>query len=209
MAQYGFYFNSDVCTGCKTCQVACKETYGLPTDTLWRKVYNYQGGSWEYDETTQIYSPVDVFGYFVSIACNHCAAPACISVCPVAAVSKDPDTGLVSIDEELCIGCNSCETACPYGAPSLWEEKGIYTKCDACADAVAEGSLPVCVAGCPMRALDFGDIEVLRAEHGEGDVEVEPLPEASTGPSIVLNPHRHAQKSGEGTGIIVNLDEEF
>ena len=38
MTQYAFHFNSDVCTGCKTCQVACKETYKLPVNNLYRKV---------------------------------------------------------------------------------------------------------------------------------------------------------------------------
>ena len=38
MAQYGFYFDSSKCTGCKTCQVACKETHRLPLDNLYRRV---------------------------------------------------------------------------------------------------------------------------------------------------------------------------
>ena len=34
MAQYAFYFDSNKCSGCKTCQVACKETYKLPVNNL-------------------------------------------------------------------------------------------------------------------------------------------------------------------------------
>jgi anaerobic dimethyl sulfoxide reductase subunit B (iron-sulfur subunit) len=209
MTQYGFYFDSDKCTGCKTCQVACKETYGLPADTLWRKVLNYQGGSWKLDDATGIYEPEGIFGYFISMACNHCIAPACLASCPVAAIEKDVDTGIVSINEELCIGCGSCLTACPYNAPSLWEARGIYTKCDMCSALIAEGDMPLCVSGCTMRALDFGDLTELKSKYGDGDVEVEPLPEDSTGPSFVLNPHRHAQKTGQGSGELVNLPEEI
>ncbi|MDR2196720.1 MAG: 4Fe-4S dicluster domain-containing protein [Coriobacteriales bacterium] len=209
MAQYGFYFDSDKCTGCKTCQVACKETYGLPVDTLWRKVLNYQNGSWTLDEATGIYEPDNIFGYFISMACNHCAAPACVASCPVAAIEKNGDTGIVSIDAELCIGCGSCLSACPYDAPSLWEARGIYTKCDMCSALIAEGDKPLCVSGCLMRALDFGELEELKSLYGEGDVEIEPLPADSTGPSVVLAPHRRAQKTGEGTGQLVNLPEEF
>ena len=47
MGQYGFYFDSAKCTGCKTCQVACKENYHLPAHNLFRRVYHYAGGSWE------------------------------------------------------------------------------------------------------------------------------------------------------------------
>jgi anaerobic dimethyl sulfoxide reductase subunit B (iron-sulfur subunit) len=209
MAQYGFYFDSDKCTGCKTCQVACKETYGLPADTLWRSVLNYQGGSWSLDEATGVYAPEGVFGYYVSMACNHCAAPACVGVCPVGAIEKDGETGIVLLDEDMCIGCGSCETACPYGAPSLWEAKGVFTKCDMCAELRAADGSPICVSGCPMRALDFGELAELQAKYGNGDVEVEPLAADSTGPSLVLNPHRNAQKTGSGTGTVVNLPEEL
>lgn len=44
MAQYAFHFDSAQCTGCKTCQVVCKENHKLPTDSLWRRVVEYQGG---------------------------------------------------------------------------------------------------------------------------------------------------------------------
>ena len=66
MAQYAFYFDSNKCSGCKTCQVACKETYKLPVNNLYRKVLNYQGGTWELNEAGS-YVPNGVFGYFVSM----------------------------------------------------------------------------------------------------------------------------------------------
>ena len=114
MTQYAFHFNSDVCTGCKTCQVACKETYKLPVNNLYRKVYNYQGGSWKPTEAGH-YVPEGVFGYFVSLACNHCTNPACVANCPTGAMQKDEETGIVLVNAEDCIGCESCLTGCPYG----------------------------------------------------------------------------------------------
>lgn len=209
MTQYGFYFDSNKCTGCKTCQVACRETYQLPLDTLWRKVHNYQGGSWTFDETTGVYEAQDMFGYFISISCNHCAAPACVAVCPTGAHTKDSDTGITSIDPEICIACGSCKDACPYDSPSINEVLNVMTKCDMCKDLVAEGEQPICVAGCLMRAFDFGDLDELQSTYGMGDMEIEPLPEDTTGPSVVMNPHRNAQKIGQGTGKVVNLPEEY
>lgn len=208
MTQYGFYFDSNKCTGCKTCQVSCKETYKLPIDNLYRRVLNYQGGSWTLNEAGS-YVPEGVFGYFVSAACNHCADPACVANCPVGAMQKDSETGLVWTDHEICIGCRTCEAACPYDAPTFDEGQGYMLKCDGCKGVVADGGTPVCVAACPMRALDFGPIDELRATYGDGNPEVEPLPFNVTGASLVLNPHRDAQPSGEGTGAVVNLEEEF
>ena len=208
MTQYAFHFNSDVCTGCKTCQVACKETYKLPVNNLYRKVYNYQGGSWKPTEAGH-YVPEGVFGYFVSLACNHCTNPACVANCPTGAMQKDEETGIVWTDHDVCIGCKTCETACPYGAPTFGEEEGYMLKCDMCKDEIARHRLPICVAGCPMRALDFGTREEMIEKYGEGDVEVEPLPADTTDPNLILTPHRNAQKSGSGTGSVVNLEEEL
>ena len=68
---------------------------------------------------------------------------------------------------------------------------------------------PVCVATCPMRALDWGPIEDLKSKYGEGNVAVEPLPEDSTSPCLVLNPHPKAQLTGAGTGAVISFDEEL
>ncbi len=208
MAQYAFHFDSNKCSGCKTCQVSCKETYKLPTNCLYRKVLNYQGGTWELNEAGS-YVPNGVFGYFVSIACNHCDEPACFGNCPTGAIQKDEDTGIVWIDAESCIGCKTCQTVCPYDAPAFDEESGVVIKCDMCKDEVAAGGKPICVTACPMRALDFGTREDMVALYGEGDVEIEPLPQDTTGPNLVMNPHRNAQKTGSGTGALVNLEEEL
>ena len=208
MAQFAFYFDQGKCTGCKTCQVACKETYKLPTNNLYRKVLNYQGGSWELSEATGGYVPQGVFGSFTSIACNHCVDPACVENCPTGAMQKDMKTGIVWTDHEVCIGCKTCQTVCPYDAPTYDEEAGYMLKCDMCKDEVSSGDKPICVLACPMRAFDFGAREDMIAKYGEGDVEVEPLPKDTTHPNLILNPHRNAQKAGSGTGALVNLEEE-
>ena len=98
MGQYGFYFDSAKCTGCKTCQVACKENHHLPAHNLFRRVYHYAGGSWEPTEAG-FYAPVDTFSYQVSVSCNHCADPACVAACPTGAMHKDPETGRVPLGD--------------------------------------------------------------------------------------------------------------
>lgn len=209
MTQYAFVFDSNKCSGCKTCQVLCKETYELPLSNLYRHVINYQGGSWKQNENGT-YVSQGHFGYFISMSCNHCSNPACVRACPTGAMQKDPDTGIVWTDHNVCIGCRSCAMACPYGAPAYDETQGYMTKCNMCKDEVGAGNVPLCVSGCRDRALDFGTIEEMRSKYGSGDVEIEPLPVNRTDPNYVLIPHeRSAQKTGTGTGHIVNMAEEL
>ena len=96
MTQYGFYFDSTRCTGCKTCEMACKDYKDLPQTIAYRHVYDYEGGAWT-DAGDGTYTS-DAFAYHVSLGCQHCAMPACMAKCPSGAISKDTDTGLVFID---------------------------------------------------------------------------------------------------------------
>ena len=84
--------------------------------------------------------------------------------------------------------------------------KGV--KCDGCADRVAAGRSPICVEACPLRALEFGDIEELRAKH-EGTVAgIAPMPSPDeTTPSIAILPCPAAKEPGDTTGAIANEKE--
>ena len=41
-----FYFNSELCTGCKACMIACIDKHNLNKGVLWRRVLEYSGGEW-------------------------------------------------------------------------------------------------------------------------------------------------------------------
>lgn len=201
--QYAFYVDPRLCTGCKACQVACKDKNDLPVGILWRRVVEYSGGTWIKQGNTYI---PNVFAYYVSVACNHCERPTCLDNCPAAAIEKTAE-GVVLIDQEKCIGCRYCEWACPYNAPQFDEAAGKMTKCNFCIDYLQEGKPPACVAACPSRALDFGELSELRAKYGEV-AALEPLPDAAlTSPALILAPHPKAQFAGQGTGKIANPEE--
>lgn len=202
MTQYGFYFDSSRCTGCRTCEMACKDYKDLTTDIAFRHVYDCEGGQWE--EAADGTFTQACFAYHVSLSCQHCDNPACVEVCPTTAMSKDAETGLVSVDADKCIGCGYCHMACPYNAPKVDREKGHSVKCDGCAERVAEGKNPICVDACPLRALDFGAIDELRSTY-EGVDGVPPLPEASyTNPNIVVKECPAAKLAENKAGLVAN-----
>jgi anaerobic dimethyl sulfoxide reductase subunit B (iron-sulfur subunit) len=204
MKQWAFHMNIALCTGCKACQVACKDKSNLPLGIRWRRVFQYEGGEWV--DQNGILIPSNVFAYFVSAACMHCDEPLCARVCPSAAISKRED-GIVLIDEDKCIGCRYCSWACPYGAVQFDEARGVMTKCDFCYDLLDQGEGPVCVEGCPYRALDFGLLDELREKYGRF-ADPAPLPDASiTQPAVVYSPNRVTQTSAEATGQMKNLEE--
>lgn len=200
----GFYLDQTLCTGCKACQIACKDKHDLPVGVTWRRVAEYSGGTWSTDRGAVT---ARVFTYYTSVACNHCDSPVCVQVCPTTAMTKRPD-GTVYVDTDKCVGCRYCEWACPYGAPQFNAATGHMSKCDLCADYREGGQDPACVSACPSRALGWGEISDLRAAHPGAGAGVEPLPDPGlTMPNLVIVPHRDAQASGSGTGTLMNPEE--
>ncbi len=201
--QFAFFVNSSACGGCKSCQVACKDKHDLPVGLRWRRVYEVTGGGWVRDGAAW---QSTVLAYNVSISCNHCENPLCVSVCPTRAIHKGED-GIVLIDSDRCIGCQYCAWACPYGAPQFDHEAGVMTKCNLCFDEVESGGTPTCVSACPMRALEFGELETLREKYGTV-AAVHPLPPAeTTRPAIVFKPHKDAARADAEGARVGNLEE--
>jgi anaerobic dimethyl sulfoxide reductase subunit B (iron-sulfur subunit) len=180
MAQMGFYFDQQICSGCRCCQLACKDVKDLEVGYFYRRVTDYEGGVFP-----------EVWAASLSMACNHCTAPACITVCSVSAITKDVDTGLVTIDEELCIGCEACVTGCPYNHPSYNPDTNKASKCDACLNFLAVDEQPACVAACSTRSLRFGDIAELEQTYGPTGLvkDLSVLPSSSqTAPNLLITP---------------------
>jgi len=80
------------------------------------------------------------------------------------------------------------------------------SKCDGCADRVAEGLAPMCVEACPMRALTFGDAS--EVPDGFERADIAPLPSASeTEPNLYILPARNAKPADDKSGWVANLSE--
>lgn len=201
---YGFYFDSTRCTGCRTCEMACKDYNDLSQEVAYRKVYDYEGGECVVDG--EGLATNSAFMYHVSAACNHCEKPACFAACPSGAIEKD-ENGIVYITD-ACTGNGACVDACPYGVPILDKASGKGVKCDMCRDRVAEGKQPICVEACPLRALEWGDLDELKAAHPDAVAGIAPLVAPDlTIPSLLIKACPAAKEPGDETGAVANEKE--
>lgn len=100
---------------------------------------------------------------------------------------KSEETGIVSVDQDICIGCNTCGNTCPYEVPVLQEERCVMGKCNLCAGRLDQGKDPFCVQACPTRIRKVGlisdpesEVSKLIAEHNAQPYK----PENDTSPSV-------------------------
>ncbi|MDH3648772.1 MAG: 4Fe-4S dicluster domain-containing protein [Saprospiraceae bacterium] len=153
------------CTNARKCISSCEHHHQLTPDRPFIKVLKMQDNA-------------DSSPYWMPKKCFQCDNPPCVKVCPVAATYKRSD-GIVLVDNERCIGCRFCMSACPYsarvfnwGKPEETEEThhhsyspetsvpskiGTVEKCDFCPDMLRQNKLPHCITACPNGALYFGD----------------------------------------------------
>ena len=168
--RYGMVIDLKKCSGCMSCDVACKRENFTPPSVHWSKVHIYETGTYP---TVKLRS--------LPTHCMHCEEPACKKACPTGATTRRAD-GIVQIDNGVCIGCGYCALACPYEARSLNRtdpqpyhpafgftpfeeigyvdhEKGIIEKCTFCLHRLEQDGEPACVATCPATARYFGDLD--------------------------------------------------
>ena len=148
------------CIGCRTCEVACVLAHpaGAPKGKELSAENFYPRLKLVKNRT--LTAPVQ---------CRQCENAPCVNVCPTGALVYDRNT--VQLRVELCIGCQSCVIACPFGAMEMVQkpvkEQNLGTmqvkssvcvaqKCDLCIDREAG---PACIEVCPTKALHLVDPE--------------------------------------------------
>ncbi|MBU0944232.1 MAG: 4Fe-4S dicluster domain-containing protein [Proteobacteria bacterium] len=158
-----FLIDMTKCTGCRGCQVACKQWNQLKaeeTEFFSGEGYQNPPAMSEYTFTRIKFRDYQKNGQnefaFYKEMCMHCNDPACASACPVGAFVKTEE-GPVIYKAERCIGCRFCMIACPFGVPKYEWSKGLplVKKCTGCYDRIMEGLKPACVTACPT-AISYG-----------------------------------------------------
>lgn len=143
--------DSKKCASCETCMMACSLAHSGNSNV----------------NLSRIQLTKNPFGCFpddsVQNQCRQCPYPACVNACPTGAMHVDKDTGVRTVDEEKCIGCERCVEACPFTPSRVqwnFEEKHAQ-KCDLCLNTPywdeegGPGGKQACVEVCPMKAISF------------------------------------------------------
>ncbi|MFX0034348.1 MAG: 4Fe-4S dicluster domain-containing protein [Candidatus Hermodarchaeota archaeon] len=179
----GFYFDQTRCIGCYACVVACKDWNDISAGPeKWMRVKYNEKGKFP-----------NVFVSYLINPCFHCEDPVCIPVCPVSAITKRGEDGIVTVDSDKCLGNEECDSkcfkACPYDAPQFGPEKGAkMRKCNYCLDRHLEGKLPACIETCRTRALDAGLLDDLVLKYGNIKTADNFTYSQRTKPAIIFKP---------------------
>ncbi len=156
MKQLAFSFDVSRCSGCFACIVACQDQNDyVGDDVAFRHVIKQE-----------LENQSSITISFLSISCFHCGDAPCLMVCPTGAIFRRDQGGIVDVHRDLCVGCHSCQLACPFGAPKFADD-GKMAKCDFCSARMKYGHKPACVRVCPTRALNFGPLEEISEQKAE------------------------------------------
>ena len=160
-------FDSSHCTGCKGCQVACKQWNMLPSKLglnenkfsgTYQNPPDLNGDTrlvmtFDEKESGNKYQPINFA--IGRRSCYHCTDAACVAICSSGALYKK-ENGVVAYDTDKCNGCTYCQSACPFDVPRFRPMDGCVDKCTLCIDRLEEGGIPACVKTCQPEALKFG-----------------------------------------------------
>ena len=173
--KWGMVIDVRKCISCHACTAACR---------IEHKVTAEENRAWVTEEEMGKYPRIHILK--LPQLCNHCDKTPCVEACPVDATGKTSE-GVVYIDNETCIGCSACVSACPYGARFMNDETKKAEKCDFCAHRLAQGMMPVCISTCTTQARYFGDLNdpnsIVSKLLKENDYEVL-LPDEDLGPNV-------------------------
>lgn len=126
--------NHEKCTGCRLCELVCAVKHdGISNPTRSR----IRVMKWEME------------GLYIPMSCQQCEDAPCMNGCPVGAISRNEELNRVEVDYEICIGCRTCVSVCPFGAMTYNAVDRKVIKCDLC-----DGD-PQCARFCEVQAIEY------------------------------------------------------
>lgn len=191
------------CTGCRSCQVACKNWNSQPASQTenvgsYQNPQDLQHNTWTLIRFQEEEKDGSITWSFRKDGCMHCTDASCVRVCPSGALTYGAN-GAVSFNEDLCIGCKYCVIACPFNIPKYDSKSEKTYKCTLCEDRTSNNLIPACVKACPTGTLSWGTKEEMVKK---GNDRVEELMDKYPNASL------YGDKYVEGTHVMYVLTEE-
>ncbi len=135
-----------------------EEVYFKGTATQLQRTEPLQyGANWDEDTSSGDYP--NNYHFYLPRLCNHCTKPACLEACPVRAIYKREQDGIVLVDQDKCQGFRLCNRACPYDKVYYNFVKRKSQKCIFCFPRLEQGVAPACARQCPGRLRFVGFLE--------------------------------------------------
>lgn len=153
----------DNCKACKRCEIACIAAHNNLSFKEAMKVRDAYAPRVHVVKTETVKS---------TVRCHQCKSAPCAKICPVGALKQDED-GKITMNEEQCVSCRMCISACPYGAITMdvmsitsendnndvpvciYPKREVAVRCDMCSAWRIENGkkITACMEACPGRAL--------------------------------------------------------
>ena len=160
---YTFLIDTTRCTGCRACQVACKQWHDLPAvPTVNRGTFenppDLSFSTYKLVRMREMESGGRLQWLFFPEQCRHCVEPPCLETADdESAIYKDQKTGAVIYTANTkALFVDDVIASCPYNIPRKAAD-GTLAKCDMCNDRVTNGLKPACVQTCPTGTMNFGE----------------------------------------------------
>jgi formate dehydrogenase iron-sulfur subunit len=173
MSGKGFFIDTTRCTGCRGCQIACKQWNMNPgTKTVQRGTHQNPEDLGYYTYKLVRFSELEENGkpkwYFFADQCRHCVTAPCqitAESLKVKTITQDASTGAILYNPKVKVkekDFKQIREACPWDIPR-WDSKTEgMAKCTMCIDRIKEGLLPACVKTCPTSTMNFGDMDKMQ-----------------------------------------------
>ena len=158
-----FFIDTTICTGCRACQVACKQWHDLPAEVTtnrggFQNPPDLSASTYKVVRMEEVVISNKLQWLFFPEQCRHCLEAPCLDTAANEdAIYRDELTGAIIYTAETSqLDADEIIESCPYNIPRKGDD-GTLFKCDMCNDRVHNGLLPACVATCPTGAMNFGE----------------------------------------------------
>jgi carbon-monoxide dehydrogenase iron sulfur subunit len=137
------FVRQDRCMGCHSCEMACAAAHSGSRSLYGAIAEHPRPKARIYVESVSPKTPVPFL-------CRHCDDAPCMDACIAGAIRRTEE-GVVITQSDMCIGCWTCVTVCPYEVIGRQMEENKAYRCDLCLGL----AMPACVEACPTRSLVY------------------------------------------------------